>query len=265
MSYARWLAEVAADSPTSWWKLNETSGTNAADAGSAGNDGTYENGVVLAQPGWVSGGSNVAAQFDGTDDDVLTDASIFGTPASVSFECIIKPSAFPADGFAFLVTDSYQDGGDSVVGVYDGWNLTIAPSGAVLEVTQFGGGGANVELVGATPIALGVWQHIGFIWTDDGTDQHGTLLVGGCVDAQADYTGMSIIYDANRNLLLGKQNKANRQAFRYFAGLYDEAVLWDSAIDVLRMKAHANAAGFFCARGGWGVGNRFGGSGWSVS
>jgi len=34
-------AEVQADSPLHWWKLNETSGTNAVDDGSAGEDGTY--------------------------------------------------------------------------------------------------------------------------------------------------------------------------------------------------------------------------------
>jgi hypothetical protein len=39
---------VTADAPTYWWKLNETSGTTAADS-AGGNTGTYQGGVTLNQ------------------------------------------------------------------------------------------------------------------------------------------------------------------------------------------------------------------------
>lgn len=54
---------VLADNPISYWRLNDTSGTTAADQ--TGNDnGTITGGVTLGQPGPVSGGGSMS--FDGS-------------------------------------------------------------------------------------------------------------------------------------------------------------------------------------------------------
>ncbi|MBN1510020.1 MAG: discoidin domain-containing protein, partial [Sedimentisphaerales bacterium] len=58
------LAGAASPAPVGWWKLDETSGTTAADA-IAGNDG-----VLTGDPVWVDGAFNGGLQLDGADDFV---------------------------------------------------------------------------------------------------------------------------------------------------------------------------------------------------
>ena len=48
-----------------WWKLDETSGTVAADSSGYGNDGTVVGGAQ-----WISGYIDGALDFDGDDDYV---------------------------------------------------------------------------------------------------------------------------------------------------------------------------------------------------
>ena len=61
---------VLADNPASYWRLDETSGTTAADDKGAA-AGTYRNGVTLGQTGALPDTiNNKAAGFDAVDDDV---------------------------------------------------------------------------------------------------------------------------------------------------------------------------------------------------
>ena len=63
--------EVQRDSPLSWWKLQETTGTTATDSGSAGDDGTYTttggNAAALDAPAGGSGPTLVFAVGADTD------------------------------------------------------------------------------------------------------------------------------------------------------------------------------------------------------
>jgi len=52
------------------WKLDETSGTVAADSSGIGNDASYNNGVTLNSPGPYPGVGAIAAEFDGVNDQV---------------------------------------------------------------------------------------------------------------------------------------------------------------------------------------------------
>jgi Concanavalin A-like lectin/glucanases superfamily len=62
-----WNAEITADNPLHWYRMDETTGTTAIDYGSAALHGTYINGVTLGRTGPVGG----AAAFDGVDDVLL--------------------------------------------------------------------------------------------------------------------------------------------------------------------------------------------------
>src|SRR5580704_13138755 len=57
---------VLGDSPGTYWRLGEATGTTAADATSNGNTGTYQSGATLAQAGAMVGDSDTAALLDGT-------------------------------------------------------------------------------------------------------------------------------------------------------------------------------------------------------
>lgn len=55
--------------PVGYWRLNETSGTTAADSSGNSRNGTYTNGVVQGAKGVIAG--DAAATFDGTNDHIL--------------------------------------------------------------------------------------------------------------------------------------------------------------------------------------------------
>jgi len=59
-----------ADNPLAYWRLDEASGTNAADSSGNGRNGAYANGVTLGSAGALVGDSDTGATFDGSDDNV---------------------------------------------------------------------------------------------------------------------------------------------------------------------------------------------------
>src|SRR5512133_3131481 len=66
---------VLADTPVSYWRLEETSGTTAADSKGT-NPGTYTNGPTLGQSGALPDTiNNKAVSFDGVNDNVVIPAS----------------------------------------------------------------------------------------------------------------------------------------------------------------------------------------------
>lgn len=62
---------VLADSPYAYWRLGESAGTTAADAGGSYN-GTYTGGYTLAQPGAINGDADTAVTLNGTSGYVNT-------------------------------------------------------------------------------------------------------------------------------------------------------------------------------------------------
>ena len=87
---------IADPSLVGWWKLDESSGTIAADSSGQGKDGTVE-----GNPTWLPAGGMVdgALEFDGADDQVTVyDAGDFGITntmsVSVWMEIVDAPRAF---------------------------------------------------------------------------------------------------------------------------------------------------------------------------
>jgi hypothetical protein len=67
--YSTYRDKLKSLGPLAYWRLGELSGPVADDC-VASNDGTYENGVALGQPGAVCGDLDAAARFDGQNDYV---------------------------------------------------------------------------------------------------------------------------------------------------------------------------------------------------
>jgi hypothetical protein len=63
-SGADYATTVLADGPTSYWPLDEASGSVAHDRTASARNGTITGGVTLGQPGPISGATAMA--FDGT-------------------------------------------------------------------------------------------------------------------------------------------------------------------------------------------------------
>jgi len=82
---------VLADNPSFLWKLDETSGSTAADATGNGSDGIYEAGTTQGQPGPITGDPQTATAFDGQS-GLVTSASSVPGPQTFSIEAWFKTS-----------------------------------------------------------------------------------------------------------------------------------------------------------------------------
>ena len=78
---------IASLSPTYWWKLNETSGTTAADSADA-NTGTYEGLYSLDHPGLVSGSLATEFTSPGTTPAWVESTSLLAAPTEYSIAAI---------------------------------------------------------------------------------------------------------------------------------------------------------------------------------
>jgi hypothetical protein len=113
-------ANVLADGPIAYWRLDETIGTTAENLGSIGNDvdGTYEMGVTQGVTGLVSSDPNLAAQFDGLDDyvDIPDDEDLNLGPSRPQRTIELWFSADTLSGTQVL----YEEGG-----MTDGFNVFL--------------------------------------------------------------------------------------------------------------------------------------------
>ncbi len=66
---ATYADAVAQDAPIAWYRMGEPSGTNAADE-IGSNDGTYGNTPTLGVAGALTGDSDTAITFNGTDEQI---------------------------------------------------------------------------------------------------------------------------------------------------------------------------------------------------
>jgi large repetitive protein len=81
---------ILADTPLGYWRLGESDPSlPAADASGNGNDGTYNGGVTLGQPGAINGDPDSAVAFDGSTgyvDIPSTTGGVFDLASNFSLE-----------------------------------------------------------------------------------------------------------------------------------------------------------------------------------
>jgi hypothetical protein len=95
-----YVHEVGLDAPVHWWRLNETSGTSAADSGSSVSNGTYTGTFTLNQAAFVNGGKSVS--FPGGSNYVDTNTATNFT-AACTLEAWINAAASGSGTLAHIV------------------------------------------------------------------------------------------------------------------------------------------------------------------
>lgn len=220
---------VIADAPVGYWRFGETAGVNAADASGNGRTGTYTGaGVTYSQTGALSGDSNTAALFDGTNGyvDVTNHASLNPT-AGFTLEAWVKATgAFPAQQkviiekpFTAHAAPFYQ------------YSLLAFNSSSMLCYASIGGAFVSAGIANAG-INTTTYTHV--VCTYDGRNlrmyangqEVGTLATVGTVDTYA--TDVKI--GAHGNL-----------ATERFPGHIDEPAIYSYALSAGQVKAHYDA------------------------
>lgn len=133
-----------------YWKLDENTGTSAADSSTNGNTGTLTNG-----PTWIAGQIGSGVQFDGTNDyiDAGTDSSLILTDRR-TISAWVYISGTMVNGDEYYIARKFSSGDSNS---YYGMTLFHNGTGTVLG-SYGGGGGAYVYSTGY--LAAGQWHHV---------------------------------------------------------------------------------------------------------
>ncbi len=210
---------MLADTPVSYWRLGETSGSVAADEKGL-NPGSYKNGALLGQASLLPADSaNRSVRFDGSNDYVNVPSSSSLSPASkVSVEAWIKPNALPTTGNFASVASKPE-------------SYSIQFNGPRLEFTIMQSKARRRLQAPAGAIAVGQAYHV--LGTYDGITQR--LYVNGTEVASAPLTGA---ITTNSNAL---DIASWSEGTEPFNGTIDDVALYASALPAARASAHYEA------------------------
>jgi hypothetical protein len=185
--------------------LEETTGTTAVDSGSAGANGTYENGVTLDVPGLVGR----AVQFDGVDDYIFVGGPDLEGDWTAEFIVSV------GDGGA----SQGLKGSPTMALKAEQWNNT-----GTIGYTNFGV--IDVDLGVPMPAEL---SHLVYVKTDAGIE----LYVNGSI-AASDAVGAVL----GRQIIGGGRQNADGTIIDPLDGVMDELVAYDRALSVDAIAAH---------------------------
>ena len=213
---ASYAANVIADRPVSYWRLGETSGTNAGDT-TVANPGTYNGPPALGAPSLLdTDTANAAVGFDGAGDDVrIGQSGSLDITGAVTLEALIKPTSLPAAG-------SFR----SIVAKTGSYALEL--NGPTLEFTLLQLGVNRRLQAPAGTIVAGRTYHVVGTW--DGTTQR--LYVNGTQVASAALSG------ATDTTINGVRIGSWDGTQQFFVGTLDEVALYNKALSAAQVTSH---------------------------
>ena len=229
---------VKGDNPSGYWRLDESSGVNAADSFGS-NPGTYKNGVTLGRPSLLTSDADPAAGFSGTNQSVSIPSNSTLSPATtVTEEAWIKPTAIPS-GFASVLTKP------------ESYSLQFNSGRLEFTIMQSGTRRRLPAPAGAV-VAGGTYYVVG---TYDGNTQR--LYINGSQVASAAAVGGITVNTSALNIASWNGSQ------EFFNGTIDEAALYPIALSASQIAIHyangVQAAGttsqLSISRGGTGGGN----------
>ncbi len=196
-----------------WWKLDETTGSTAADAGPHGIVG-----VLVGDPEWTQGRSGGALELDGQGDYVdLGQDAAFDIAGRITVCAWIKVNAFDADWQTIIAK------GDTAwrLSRGEGNNLHFACTGLWPEWVH-----------GATRVDDGQWHHVAGLY--DSTELR--LYVDGKLDASARTSGH--INVNTHSVYIGENAE---EPGREWNGVIDDVRIYNYALSEAQIREYTEA------------------------
>jgi large repetitive protein len=218
-------AEVLADSPALYWKLDETSGTSATDSSGNSRTGTYgtatSGGTSLLGDG---SGHSVALTESGSQHVTIASAAWMDVN-SITVECLANLSSGTDGGNGDAIMSRYGGGGFN-------WLLWRNTTGHwAVQIRNNSGTAYNVAA--AASVTLNTTYHLAF--TFDGSNV--VLYVNGSNVGSTAVTGT--VQTGTEQLSVGWYSSS---AATTPGGKVDEAAVYSTALSSSRISAHYSAA-----------------------
>lgn len=206
---------VTADSPAGWWRLEETSGTSAADSSGA-NTGTYVNSPTLGVAGLISEAATYAVTLNGSNQRVtVPDHASLDLTDTFTLECWIRRGSTLGTNQVLIDKDTgaYQIRFNTS-NQLEMWRSNVAVIVAsTVTITDTAAHHLMATKTGAT-----VKLYI------DGVDRTGAVTNSTCVNNGS-------------QLAIGSTSSGAQ----YFHGTLDEVAVYPTALSAVRALAHYTA------------------------
>jgi hypothetical protein len=205
---------AAGSGPIAHWRLDENTGTTAADAAGGDNPGTLTNG-----PLWTTGRIGSALSFDGINDSVsVPDSPSLDLTGALTLSAWVNPA---------ITTTSYKT---VMIKNYTYFLYASAPgcNGGILAGLS---GTPGRVVCDTTPLAVNTWTHVAL--TYDGAAVR--LYRNGVLKASAAVTG-------GPTVTAGTLQLGASQYGEHFKGKLDEARVYNRALSAAEVLALVNAA-----------------------
>ena len=234
VAQAAYVDVVDGLSPLGYWRLGESSGTTATDRAGSYN-GTYAGGVTLDQTGALSGDSDTAIYFDGSD-DVLTmgpsaDLVLTGDLSiSLWFKMASLPGGASNEPLFTLTADAATSGTAKLA------ELAIDQNGDIVYTHEYGDQGSNEQTYTFdTNLDLDTWYNIALVRDSGAGDRDVLLYVDTSLIDTYSYSSEAEGYTE------GTLSIANYSGSK-FNGTMDEFAIFDSQLTSQNVTDIYNAA-----------------------
>lgn len=209
---------ILSRSPVGYWRLGESSGTNATDSGGNGYNGTYTGGFSLSQAGVIFGDANAAVDLDGSSGFVfLGDAIGQAFPLGMSCEAWVKTTSSSAS-FIFERSEWQED---------YAFGLLMDSDGTVVF-------GHFVDFArSSVSINDGNWHHVLGTISADATPV-ARIYVDGVLRGSATTRAVTAS-------ILNSAIGARPAGLLYFDGIVDEVALYQRPLTLAEIQADYNA------------------------
>jgi len=215
---------VLADAPLAYWRLDEMSGTTAADIAGT-NTGSILGAVSLFQPGGLFGDNDRAYGFDGSTAYVAAPSgALNGAFPTWTAEAWVKPSSLAAG--QRVLSDGY------VNGTNPGYEIAI--DGIGNPYAAVAAGATNAQLIAGTsggPIVAGSWHYLAATW--DGAALR--FYLDGVLAGST--TGSGGINASTNPLNIGRSPVTGN----YFTGTIKDVAVYGTALSANRIQIHYRA------------------------
>jgi hypothetical protein len=235
VAQAAYVDVVDALNPLGYWRMGESAGTTVTDYSGSYN-GTYSGGVTLGATGALSGDSDTAASFDGSNDMIIDIGPSAGLvlPADLSVSFCVKVAAFATssmtpDALFTLIADAPGTGTTKLA------ELAVDENGDIVYTHEYGtnAGSEQTHIFLTADLLIDTWYNIALI--RDSSAQEVDLYIEGSLLDTYSYTNQP---DGHTEGTLSIGGSSGTK----FEGALDEFALFNSMLTGQNVTDIYNAA-----------------------